>query len=331
MNETLNHPKISVIVPVYKAEAYLRCCVDSLLAQTFRDFEILLIDDGSPDKSGEICDEYARQDGRIKALHKKNGGVSSARNVGIEHAQGEWITFVDADDYVKSAYLTDFGLADLKANDKSVLIYQGISYWKSGVTSPHFHYQEDDSRQSGDSIIERNMLFMDGCPVGKLFRKDVLTSNNIKFDIALSLHEDHVFVFNCFLHTQRIITREAQNYLYRIDYNPDSLTQRALDSEGLIRAGKLLIHYNQLLFAKYKVSRKAQRVFITHYGINQLYKAICYVGERQAEKILAIKSIMRPSFIIRNYSFCSPLRFFAALLFSLTPTPVLVAFFKITK
>ena len=154
MNETLNHPKISVIVPVYKAEAYLRCCVDSLLAQTFRDFEILLIDDGSPDKSGEICDEYARQDGRIKALHKKNGGVSSARNVGIEHAQGEWITFVDADDYVKSAYLTDFGLADLKANDKSVLIYQGISYWKSGVTSPHFHYQEDDSRQSGDSIIE---------------------------------------------------------------------------------------------------------------------------------------------------------------------------------
>ena len=99
MNETLNHPKISVIVPVYKAESYLRCCVDSLLAQTFRDFEILLIDDGSPDKSGEICDEYARKDGRIKALHKKNEGVSSARNAGIEHAQGEWITFVDADDY----------------------------------------------------------------------------------------------------------------------------------------------------------------------------------------------------------------------------------------
>ena len=80
-------PKISVIVAVYKAEAYLHRCLDSLLAQTFRDFEILLVDDGSPDKSGEICDEYAEKDVRIRVFHKENGGVGSARQCGIDHAK----------------------------------------------------------------------------------------------------------------------------------------------------------------------------------------------------------------------------------------------------
>ena len=89
MNETT--PKISVIVPVYKAEAYLHRCVDSLLAQTFTDFEVLLVDDGSPDRSGEICDEYARKDRRVRVFHKENGGVSSARNMGLDNARGEYV------------------------------------------------------------------------------------------------------------------------------------------------------------------------------------------------------------------------------------------------
>ena len=91
MNETI--PKISVIVPVYKAEAYLHRCVDSILAQTFQDFEVLLVNDGSPDKSGEICDEYARKDKRVRVFHKENGGVSSARNMGLDNARGEWLFY----------------------------------------------------------------------------------------------------------------------------------------------------------------------------------------------------------------------------------------------
>ena len=85
-------PKISVIIPVYNAEKTLHRCIDSILAQTFSDFEVLLIDDGSKDKSGEICDEYARKDSRIKVCHKENGGVSSARNMGLDNAKGEWIS-----------------------------------------------------------------------------------------------------------------------------------------------------------------------------------------------------------------------------------------------
>ena len=96
---------ISIITPVYNAEKYLRCCIDSIIAQTFTDFELLLIDDGSKDKSGAICDEYAAKDARIRVFHKENGGVSSARNLGLDNAKGEWITFIDSDDWVKQDYL----------------------------------------------------------------------------------------------------------------------------------------------------------------------------------------------------------------------------------
>ena len=92
--------KVSIIVPVYKVEQYLARCIDSILAQTYKDWELLLIDDGSPDRSGFICDEYATKDPRIRVFHKENGGVSSARNIGIESSHGEWIYFLDSDDYV---------------------------------------------------------------------------------------------------------------------------------------------------------------------------------------------------------------------------------------
>lgn len=115
-----NSPKVSVVVPVYKAEAYLRACVDSILGQTFADFELLLVDDGSPDGSGAICDEYAARDGRVRVFHKANGGVSSARQCGLDAARGDWISFVDADDY-----LPNTALGDLLGHTEGVDIVQG--------------------------------------------------------------------------------------------------------------------------------------------------------------------------------------------------------------
>ena len=94
----MNTPTISVIVPVYKVEKYIRCCLDSIVTQTFADWECILIDDGSPDNSGKICDEYAEKDGRFRVIHQKNAGVSAARNAGLNVAKGAWITFVDSDD-----------------------------------------------------------------------------------------------------------------------------------------------------------------------------------------------------------------------------------------
>ncbi len=103
-------PAVSVIVPVYKAENYLCHCVDSLLAQTFPDFEILLIDDGSPDHSGDICDEYARKDSRVRVFHKENEGVSSTRQCGIDNAKGEYTIHADPDDWVEPDMLDELYL-----------------------------------------------------------------------------------------------------------------------------------------------------------------------------------------------------------------------------
>lgn len=101
----MNNPILSIIIPVYNAEKYLPRCIGSILSQAFTDFELMLIDDGSKDKSGEICDEYAAKDKRIRVFHKPNGGVSSARNLGLDKAIGEYITFVDADDYLEDSSL----------------------------------------------------------------------------------------------------------------------------------------------------------------------------------------------------------------------------------
>ena len=103
----MEKPIVTIIEPVYKAEKYLSCCIDSILAQSFKDFELLLIDDGSPDSSGQICNEYASKDNRIHSFHKENGGVSSARNMGIDNAQGEWICFIDSDDWVEADFLKE--------------------------------------------------------------------------------------------------------------------------------------------------------------------------------------------------------------------------------
>lgn len=97
-------PKISIIVPVYKVEKYLHRCLDSIVAQNFTDWECILVDDGSPDGSGKICDEYAEKDGRFKVFHQENQRVSAARNKGLDNAKGEWIGFVDSDDWVSKDY-----------------------------------------------------------------------------------------------------------------------------------------------------------------------------------------------------------------------------------
>ena len=101
----MNSPLISVIIPVYKVERYLDKCVNSVLSQTYTNLEIFLVDDGSPDNSGMMCDKYARDDSRVKVIHKKNGGLSDARNAAIDVATGDWLTFIDSDDYVAPDYV----------------------------------------------------------------------------------------------------------------------------------------------------------------------------------------------------------------------------------
>lgn len=181
-------PMISIIVPVYNTEKYLRRCIDSVLAQTYKDFELLLIDDGSTDTSGAICDEYAEKDGRIRVFHKENGGVSSARNLGLDNAKGEWITFVDSDDYIEENFLKSFEGkldADLVVGNTVLITYQtGKRMKHNGIPSGCYK----DVRSVLSSHLSESILRV---PWGKMYRAGLIS--DLRYNESIHIGEDSLF------------------------------------------------------------------------------------------------------------------------------------------
>ena len=185
------NPKISVIVPVYNVEQYLCRCIDSILAQSFPDFELLLIDDGSKDHSGEICDEYAQKDERVRVFHKENGGVSSARNLGLDNAKGEWISFVDADDWVEEDYLKNLQNTDEKEIDLVECGYYNVS--KNGEIEVLPTFKDKDAKLYLKKLFSY-APFYEGYLWVKLFKRSIIGKENLRFDINLHYNEDRVFI-----------------------------------------------------------------------------------------------------------------------------------------
>lgn len=189
-------PLISIIVPVYKVEKVLHNCIESILNQSFTDFELLLIDDGSPDKSGDICDSYAKKDSRIKVIHKHNQGVSTTRNKGFAMAQGKYIVCVDSDDYVDQDYLQSFLDVKEKYSDAEI-IWCGIKtvsdYKKTVVDYAKFSNAEDISVSNVNKIMTLHKKWLNASPFNKLFSAEIIKENNLVMDKNLSLGEDLLF------------------------------------------------------------------------------------------------------------------------------------------
>lgn len=188
--------KISVIIPVYKVEKYLRKCVDSVLAQTYTNLEIILVDDGSPDRCGEICDEYARIDSRIKVIHKENGGLSDARNAGIEAATGEYIAFVDSDDYISPYMYEKLYNAIIKADaDMSICNFLYVDESGNEIYNNSNPPIKDELTNGIDvlskKIIEEKSWYWI-VTVTKLYKKSLF--EKLRFPIN-KYHEDE-FVFH---------------------------------------------------------------------------------------------------------------------------------------
>lgn len=210
-------PKISVIVPVYKVEKYLPKCIDSILAQTFTDFELLLIDDGSPDNSGAICDEYAKKDSRIRVFHKENGGVSSARNLGLDEAKGEWISFVDGDDTVDDKMLSTMYIESKCDNhivicgmrihevDSSVRLAEG--YDRLVNTVGILEYDQNNIL----SLLEYHLLHS---PCDKLYNRSIIISNSLRYDTAASYNEDLLFNLDYFKQVTKVTVLPHVFYNY---------------------------------------------------------------------------------------------------------------------
>ena len=214
-----NSPKISVIVPVYKVEKYLSQCLDSILAQTFTDFEVLLIEDGSPDKSGEICDEYVQKDSRVRAFHKENGGVSSARNLGLDKAKGEWVTFIDADDWINPNFIKNL-YSPIQENCDIDFVQAGCTNYIDGqivnIEQQYEYYKDNDPIYVFNNF--RGLTF------SKLFNlENVIRTHSLHFDEKMRTTEDMAFTLDYLIHIKTYCFIPEVGYYYR--HTPSSLTR----------------------------------------------------------------------------------------------------------
>lgn len=228
-------PKISVIVAVYKAETYLSRCLDSILAQAFTDWEAILVDDGSPDRSGEICDEYASRDPRFKVIHKENGGVASARQAGIDHASGEYSIHCDPDDWTEPIWLSV--LYDKALEDDADMVIS--DFYKETHDKPSQYLCQKPKDNAVSSVLSQ---LVGGRLCGPLWSCLIKTSlysvHDIKFPLNLSCCEDIYVVTAMLIHSGRITYVPKALYHYDVSINTNSLsgksdprpTKRVVDS-----------------------------------------------------------------------------------------------------
>lgn len=270
-------PKISIIIPIYKVEDYLPRCIDSVLSQSFTDFELLLIDDGSPDNCGKICDEYAEKDSRVRVFHKPNGGVSSARNLGLDNATGEWIAFIDPDDYVDKEYLNELFLS-MKVYDSDFVAT--IEYEVDDVDKITYLYKKDFNL-----LFTRYKFDYGPGPVGKLFKSTIISQQNLRFKLNVHRGEDSIFVYSYLFGIEDVVLIISDKYFYD-RLRPNSLSKsiksyesaligkqefdkvfvllkenKFLDEEGIANMTKAQIaHTDIILMSIFKIRNREKRL-----------------------------------------------------------------------
>ncbi len=205
----------SVVVPVYNVSPYLERCITSLLAQNYRDYEILLIDDGSTDDSGAICEQYGEQDSRIIVYHKKNGGLSSARNFGIDHAVGKYVIFVDSDDYIEKKTCASLAKLIELSDEADVIGYNGVEEQEGTVTSTRRIPVEKLEFMSGRDYLYTRCRHRNLSVASWLYccKRDFLNREGLRFQEGI-LHEDVEFTPKMLLKAKKVVESPVQLYHY---------------------------------------------------------------------------------------------------------------------
>lgn len=213
-------PKFSIIVPAYKAESTLKRCVDSVISQSYHNWELILVDDGSVDTTPSICDEYASNDNRIIALHKENGGVSSARNFGIEKASGDWITFLDADDEIETSFLSYFvdgrGNEEFQLSFYSEYISEHNGERKVNSVGKEEFFSKDKIKLFLEKYIDSPIL---KAVHSNFFLTKIIKENNIRFNSKIRAGEDHAFVLEYLLYVDAAKVIKGNGYIYYLPYS----------------------------------------------------------------------------------------------------------------
>lgn len=230
---SLKQPKYSIIVPIYNSEKYIGRCIESVQKQTEQDWELLLINDGSSDNSESICTSFQSQDTRIKYFYQKNSGVSSARNRGLLEAQGEWITFIDSDDWIEENHLETFNKQIAQNVDLCINSFiVDLSYG-----SRNFNYINCKSFNKADSIkllftvLKAHSQFL----WIKAFKRSIIKDYNISFNEQVNLGEDNIFILNYISHINSLSSSSIATYHYdQIEENMFSLGRRKRSIEDLL-------------------------------------------------------------------------------------------------
>lgn len=210
-------PKISIIVPIYNAENTLYSCIKSILSQSFKDYELILVNDGSIDNSLQICNKLLESDSRIIIINQENKGVSSARNNGLDIARGEYITFIDADDSITEQFLQEF-ISNIGDSD---CIIGGAVFETSSQKCSNKPLETNDNgycRVKSNALInERNIIeFYIRVPWGKLYKREIINSYSLKFDNAITFGEDFLFNLSFLNHAHDICIIDKCNYIYKV-------------------------------------------------------------------------------------------------------------------
>ena len=255
-------PKISIIIPVYNVSKYIDKCIESVLNQTYSDFELILVDDGSIDDSGIICDKYELIDHRVQVCHKKNEGVSVARNIGISMSQGKWVTFIDGDDFVAETYLAGLVKPIIKNSDIEFVHGGCTNYF---VDTDSFHPEQVYT----DVVSENKQHILDefrGLVVSKLFLREIIAENNLYFNPAISIGEDMIFTMQYLSLVKKYAFVSENGYYYR-RHNTSATRRTSYD---------------------YRQKLEYYRTFLSEYQnyINQNKTAISVKRETQAARLL---------------------------------------------
>lgn len=208
----MSNDLVSIIIPVYGVEHYLAECVDSVLAQTHRDLEVILVDDGSPDGCPAICDKYAAMDRRVKVIHKENGGAAGARNVGLDAATGDYICLVDSDDYVSEQYVKQL-LDALMQNNADAAVCSFSFLYKNGEELNAMRYPENQC-MSQIAYLERFLTdWTSGITWNKIFKAEVLRS--VRYEEGHKI-DDEFFTYQAIMNCRNVVMFDRSLYFYRM-------------------------------------------------------------------------------------------------------------------
>ena len=205
-----NMPLVSIIIPVYKVESYLRRCLDSIVSQTYTNLEIILVDDGSPDNCPQICDEYAAKDKRIIVIHKENGGLSDARNAGLDICRGEFISFVDSDDWVDEKYIEILFNLAIKQNADIAICENIVTDREISRTTEKFFSKTYSSKEALFQLFRRNQISFI-VSWGKIYKRTLFES--VRFPIG-KYHEDDFTTYILFYNSKKIVYSSYRLYFY---------------------------------------------------------------------------------------------------------------------